>query len=305
MESHIETRAELITLTLRDCRPLLIFPFGRGCGFGAEWVGVLKAIVTALHNGMGLRLFAIQPGVGVHVGAGWTEYFELPLVTLDTRFASTLWRQHHRFAARLPASVEQLIQSCYPGGIRVAAVRSVKNAAERCGRIGMTGDWWHDAELVASQCWIFAERAAEIVTQMVAAHNLPAEYIAVHIRRGDKVTERREPADFAYVRAIEGVERPDLPVVLLGDDRRYLEGFALTHLCGRESTIASRSHDGFVESAFNVLPAHIRFQRNCEFLADVEVMRSAYHVVGDAQSNVFYMTQYLRGCRDIVGVTAD
>lgn len=167
----------------------------------------------------------------------------------------------------------------------------------------MTGDWWHDAQRVASQCWILSERAANIVAARIAEYRLPEDYIAVHIRRGDKVVERPEPDDQTYMRAIGAVDRPKLNVVLLGDDCRYLERFASAHLRGHSVTIASRSQDGFVESEFNVLPPDIRFQRNCEFLADVEVMRSARFVVGDGHSNVFYMTQYLRGSRDIAGVT--
>ncbi|MBS0315197.1 MAG: hypothetical protein JSS05_13565 [Proteobacteria bacterium] len=167
----------------------------------------------------------------------------------------------------------------------------------------MTGDWWHDAQLVASQCWILSERAANIVAARIAEYRLPEDYIAVHIRRGDKIVERPEPDDQTYLRAIGAIDRPKLNVVLLGDDSRYLERFASTHLRAHSVTIASRSQDGFVESEFNVLPPDIRFQRNCEFLADVEVMRSARFVVGDGHSNVFYMTQYLRGSRDIAGVT--
>jgi hypothetical protein len=292
---------QLLAAHLQYDRPVLAFPFGRGCGFGAEWVGVLKAIIRALHHGMGLRLFALRPGLGVHVRRGWEEYFALPIITLGGRWPGIAWTVHQRISHVLPAWTVRSVDSVLLRRARFLPIGTPSTAGDGCIEMGFTGDWWHDAQIVAKCCWSFSNAASSIIREVLARQALPSQYVAVHIRRGDKGSERPEPGDDQYLSTIAALDTA-LPVVLLGDDRVYLERFAKRELRGRDTLVLSGSTGGFVESEFNKLAAGLRFRRNCEFLADVEVMRRAEFVVGDGRSNVFFMTQYLRAGKGMVGL---
>jgi len=166
---------------------------------------------------------------------------------------------------------------------------------------------------VARRMWRHTPATARAVRELNAELRLPQDYVAVQIRRGDKVGgARRETLKVTisdYVRSAEaqcaaaGPRRPPQVVAVCSDDVAAAEEFAaemrrrrpevgVRHR-GRRS-VPETLRRGHWQAEFNALPEDVRRDLTHEFLADVEMMRAARALVCTHSSNVGRLVALLR-----------
>jgi len=80
----------------------LLYYFGRGFGFGAEMVGLIKAMMLCLDQRCQLQLTRPRPPRGFAISRGWTDYFLPVFAEVDLGALSVLNRPVFPFDRRLP-----------------------------------------------------------------------------------------------------------------------------------------------------------------------------------------------------------
>lgn len=154
--------------------------------------------------------------------------------------------------------------------------------------------------------WRYTNETQKRIDRLNEELNLPEKYIAVQIRRGDKVAGNRKESvemtgrDFAQ-EALKHVS-PGGPTVIIAcsDDRSAAE--ELGNAVGRRAEVRWRKRqdvpenlrNGHWQADYNALSAKQRVAMTHEFLADVEVLRKATLCVCTFSSNVGRLVALLR-----------
>lgn len=166
----------------------------------------------------------------------------------------------------------------------------------------------------ARKAWLYTRRTADKVKEMNRELNLPSKYVAVQIRRGDKVAGgRRETLkvttlDYARAAASQclGSAACGSPgcrtVVVCSDDasagQELKNELVRTHpelsVRWRRSATPRQLRTGHWQQEWNILPEQDRTTLTHEFLADLEVMRAAAALVCTYSSNVGRLAALLR-----------
>jgi len=165
------------------------------------------------------------------------------------------------------------------------------------------------------QLWQLTPETDRRLTELNRELSLPPKYVAVQIRRGDKVAgKRRETLRVQtpdYARAALEHLRPSGPcsaVVVCTDDITAAEELAdelrkarpkvdVRYRRRRETPDELRA--GHWQPKWNAMPLERRMDHTHEFLADVEVMRNAHTLVCTFSSNVGRLVALLRDGRTI------
>lgn len=152
---------------------------------------------------------------------------------------------------------------------------------------------------IASRIWV--PRPAIVALAATCVPDIP--YVAVHIRRGDKVEtgEDRSYALHEYELAIRRVAGAVREVFLMTDDRRLIEAFCDRLPEFRVHTLPGTATGGYSQDMFKLAgPEGVRTS-TIHLIAELEIARHAEVFVGTFRSNIFRLLDYLRpgGCIDI------
>lgn len=119
---------------------------------------------------------------------------------------------------------------------------------------------------------------------------LPADYIAVHIRRGDKITscEMKEIDLSLYVDAIKGKSHISRNVFIATDDASVVD--ELKSVLSTDGfhvySNAAVAQNGFDESSFNSKDRQSRYRDTLNILLDMDIMIHSLFFIGTYSSNV-------------------
>ena len=292
---------------------LYLFDFFYGAGFGSEVNNLAYAIFYFEQHGLDYRIIS-RNWVSAYE-RGWNDYFtslaaqhqiECPrnrrvqiVVSLDVALRAHVSRRHYfrmryRFLPYLFQSV--LHPECY--------VRRNQNFA-------LLREYAH--EFRESNPDVFMEYMRSIlkriwslhdhIAEAAAAHRPPQPYLAVHVRRGDKVTsgEDRHFALEEYVAAILSVDGPARTLFVMSDDSRVVMEFKRMLPDYAISCFGAAERWGYDQGDFETLPkSEVRQETEC-LIAEVEIAREADVFIGTLGSNLFRLLTYLRTgeCIDI------
>lgn len=143
-------------------------------------------------------------------------------------------------------------------------------------------------------------KTSKIVRQLAGR-----KYIAVHIRRGDKIGNEMAPIPIEYY-AEKIKERETMPVVLATDDfsvltelERFLpQGYPIYTLCESNSR-------GWVEKDYRSRGGDIKRAEIINLLADVELMKNSQDFLGTYSSCVSQYVAAIRNFRDCVTIDTE
>jgi len=306
--NNVASKREIYRRLNESFRKRYLHRFGRGVGFCAEFIHVLKAVAKCLD----LRIqFCLQSGVspeGFAVQWGWTDYFE-PLFPeiMVPRVAAVLNRVHLPLG-RVPL-LKSLSRTCLKAacdcsyfvfdefGLHPPARLSVP-------ALGLGDDYWHNMQALTRLLWTHNAQATQAVAAYRAAGQLRSAYNAVHVRRGDKKDEAGIHHLQAYVDAIRRLNSNIHQIFVATDDSRIID--PLRNSLGSDYVVHSNSDSdvdrGYDQTKFNFAPISFRRERTLRFFADVEVLYLANHFIGASTSNVFNLVQYMRANKNITDV---
>jgi hypothetical protein len=282
--------------------------FGRGAGFSAEFIHVLKAVTKCLD----LRIqFCLQSNVrpkGFAVRRGWTDYFEplFPEITLPG--AAAVMNRVHFPLGRIPL-LKSLSRTCLKAACNCSyfvfdEFVSYPPARLSLPALGLGDDYWGDMQTIACLLWTYNEQTAQAVASYRATLQPGSAYNAVHVRRGDKEDEAGIHQLQVYVNAIRRLDSKICNIFVATDDIRIIG--PLRDALGPNYNVQSNSEsdvgNGYDQARFNSAPISLRQERTLRFFAELEVMFLADHFIGASTSNVFNIVQYMRANRNVTDV---
>eukprot|EP00811_Abedinium_folium_P030207 NODE_4820_length_1842_cov_3.869388.p1 GENE.NODE_4820_length_1842_cov_3.869388~~NODE_4820_length_1842_cov_3.869388.p1 ORF type:complete len:547 (+),score=198.92 NODE_4820_length_1842_cov_3.869388:249-1643(+) len=256
------------------------------CGFGSEVNNLLSAAVYCEQNNLACVIEDDQWNAGrLH------DYFACKPV---------VHRRCPRGGACRMLEVKRSMRVATPGWFAVckhAMSVSVTTKAE-----------------LSQRFWRYTAETERYIADLNRELSLPSKYVAVQIRRGDKVYSPQGNRGFealpietsAYIEAALACldEASCNTLVVCSDDLLGVEDFSTAIRKARRG-IAVRWREcggappalrcGHWQKSWNALPLEERHVLTCEFLADVEVMRNAHSLVCTLSSNVGRLVTLLRG----------
>jgi hypothetical protein len=287
------------------------FRFGRGSGFCAEMLGLIKNMMNCLHFRTRLCLSRGGRPTGVGVVTGFADYFEPIFPEVDLGPFNALNMSTVRGSGRLPIlrrGVSRLLgtvggASLYmmddEGALPVPAVLAVPE-------LGIEAEYRDACALLVRLVWVYRPAVRDEVSGIVLDLMLPNSYVSVHVRRGDKNSESPYIAVDRYVAAIDRV-RPEGGVVALASDDADAANELAALLPSRFQVVRCSTSDGrgFRRDEFNRLPPAERFRHVKRFLGELEVLRGGTLFVGSTGSNVTYLIEMMKAGQGVVRVERD
>jgi hypothetical protein len=167
--------------------------FGRGVGFSAEFVHVLKPVAKCLE----LRIqFCLQSGVrpeGSATQQGWTDYFEplFPEITVPGIVAGM--NRTHFPLGRFPL-LKGLARPCLKAACRCSYFVFDEFGAHPPARLSLPGlglgdDYWENMQALSRLLWSYKAQTAQAVVAYRSTAQPRSPYYELHVRRGDKKDE--------------------------------------------------------------------------------------------------------------------
>jgi hypothetical protein len=178
----------------------LIHHFGTGNGFYSELNSLLFSTLFCLQNKLRLELYSKD--ATFTFGNGWTEYFEpfCPEFKNDYigKRISRDYINNHR---------DKHICYLYKIFTRNDILNDIywycrsgwfEHSHFCISELGIDGDIRQAMKVIIPIVYRFNDKYTTIINQFIEDLNLPDEYISLHVRAGDKVTERKliTPQDY-------------------------------------------------------------------------------------------------------------
>eukprot|EP00930_Biecheleria_cincta_P099148 TRINITY_DN90793_c0_g1_i1.p1 TRINITY_DN90793_c0_g1~~TRINITY_DN90793_c0_g1_i1.p1 ORF type:complete len:839 (+),score=138.08 TRINITY_DN90793_c0_g1_i1:26-2542(+) len=171
-----------------------------------------------------------------------------------------------------------------------------------------TGVSFEEKSKIMRMIWKYTVETRKRIDFLNKELKLPSSYVAVHLRRGDKVAgNRKESVELSvqqYAReAVSHLNADCSMIVACTDDRSAAEELdRAIRRFGSRAEVRFRSRqdvpealvNGHWQASYNSLKAKDRINMTHEFLADVEVMRCATVCVCTFSSNVGRLVALLR-----------
>lgn len=283
-----------------------IHQFGRGGGFCAEVIGLLKSMLTCLASETQLVVGTHPKGRGFSLGEGWGDYFMNLFPTKRTRISDLLNRHVYPANSYIPDRVSRMAHAATRRLLRADLLQfDPLRLPERLTvrELGVDLGWWDACKLCIDLMWEMRPEVAEAVARTRLGFRIEQPYIGLHVRRGDKRSESSYVPLEAYVRKIVEIANPPRTVVIASDDAAESERLAaLMERSFDVRSLASASDRGYDQARFNALPARQRWERTVRFIAELEILRDAEVLLVTTSSNVGAFLQYARAGRGIINV---
>jgi hypothetical protein len=276
----------------------LAFRFGRGGGFCAEMLRLVKSMMICL-NGR-TRLCMSQGGrpAGIGIVHGFTDYFEPLFPEVNAGIFNALNIQTVRGSGQFPflrRGVSHLLHAVMRCDYFMMDELDPLPGRLVVPEFGIDAEYLEACALLVGLVWVYRPEVEQEVTRTRAGWDLPAHYISVHVRRGDKISESPYVALDQYVTAIERARPEVCAVVVASDDASATDELArLLPTRFQVVSCSAPSGRGFSRSGFNQLPPPERYRQVKRFLAELEVLRRGDLFVGAASSNVTYLIEMMR-----------
>lgn len=279
-----------------------VFQFGRGSGLGAESIGLFKCAIICLLNRIQFCLGEINRPQGFAMEKGWEDYF-LPIFPIQQgKFLSLLNRPLFPMN-RLPIArllARYTLRGLYGNHLFMFDRLGVLPDRLIVKELGIDMDWWDAARFFFDMIWRPRQDVAELIEVYWEKSGLQEPFIAIHIRRGDKISESPYTSINKYLKALEQFSIL-LPIYVASDDSRVIKEFheALPKHYDIINVMPN-SLNGYDQHDFNSRPKQARWLDTVFFLFELDIMKRAEWFVGASPSNVFYLSQYLRGNFQVV-----
>lgn len=261
----------------------LLFRIGSDAGFFSEYNNMVLAMVYCQRNN--IRFLLSSKDANFSCLHGWRDYFlpfgrEINLYHQDT--------MNPRYKAPLPAT-----------GKRERIKRFLFAIQKRFWRIDLlTYDVFHqvrkqhvDEGLIEAcrqineQIYRFNDSTAIAVKDRINQLALPAQYVGIHVRRGDKAREAAHTDIVKYITLIE--KHSDCRDVFVAtDDYAVYEELCAQYPDWRFYTQTPPNNRGYDQRTFEAFSAEHRRNDMLTLFADVEILSASSLFVGTLSSNI-------------------
>lgn len=268
----------------------LVFRVGIQAGLYSEVNHMFLAILFCLKNNIKFVLYSTDNNFAYN--KGWEDYF-LPFCEESY---SKLHLKYNARSYQIKTSISNIIRTKL---IRKALgidfltqdiwtfIRDAKfqNETFDFPELGISGNLVSALQIVVNHIWRFQPDIQQEIDATIQTLNLPAEYVGVHLRSGDKVTEAKISPVHEYINYINSITPINKLFVLTDDYTNIIElKNSFSHY--PIYTFCKEEEKGFSEGAYNQLDKQAKKKITIKLLIDSEVLYKSSVFVGTFSSNV-------------------
>ena len=264
----------------------LIHHFGTGQGFFSEMNSLLFSTLYCLRNNLRLELYSKD--ANFCFGNGWSEYFEEFCPQYNNSFIgkriSRGYYNHNngdKYLFLYKLFTHNLVGNDIYWYCRTSWFeKSVFNIPE----LNINGDIRHAMKVIIPIVYRFNSKYAIIIEKIITDLHLPANYISLHIRAGDKISERKLISPQEYLnKAIQNSSCKD--VFVATDDFRIFEQLRDNNPAYNFFTLTSPSEKGYDNDTFIASSNEFIRQNLLELFASIQIILKSELFVGTYSSN--------------------
>ncbi len=282
----------------------LVFHLGSRSGFFSEYNNMLLCMIYCLQHRIQFQLFSRDLSLGFE--NGWTDYFEpfCPETSngLHRLFNSRFPRPTPQFKLRkafgpLVKSLTGCDYLTYElwDEFRALCSEDGWQRLENRGRETESGDQKSvhgDIASLREQChdlvemtWRFKPEIKEDIRKEAEEADLPKNYLAVHIRRGDKIKENEDSPLATYMEKLKSLSILR-DVLVMTDDYRIFKQLITDYPDWSFHTLENDKQDGYQHRKNKKTSAQKKRDGTIRFFAGIELSANAEHFVGTFSSNI-------------------
>jgi len=264
----------------------LVFHLGCDGGFFSEYNNMILVMLYCLRRQLRFTLYSQDAGFGF--GRGWNDYF-LPFCPEDNNPLHSFFNM--RFPHKYPLFLrmmdmfrKSLRNACLTSDVFHSA-RTMDIREDICiPELGLSGDLRTICRRLIEMTWRYNSETAQRIRTIVTDLNLPAQYLGLHIRGGDKFIET-ERLDIA-VYMDKAAQITDIrSAFVLTDDYRVIESLCETYLEWDFYTLCDESEKGYYNKRFRKEKASVRRHKMINLFASMDILAEAEAFVGTFSSN--------------------
>lgn len=268
----------------------LVFRVGIQAGLFSEINHLFLAILFCLKNK--IRFVLSSRDNNFCYAKGWEDYF-LPFCEESD---SKLNLKHNARSYQIQSTIPNIIKTKL---VRKALgvdyltqdiwnyLRDAKfqNETFDFPSLNISGNLVNALAIVVNNIWRYQPEIQEELDEKITTLQLPANYVGVQLRGGDKVTEAKLSPIHDYLDCIKKVTTVK-DLFILTDDYKYISEIEENYSEYKTYTFCEKNEKGFSEAAYNQLNKADKRSITIKMLANTEVLYKSSAFVGTMSSNV-------------------
>ena len=264
----------------------LIHHFGTGQGFFSELNSLLFSVLYCLRNKLKIELYSKD--ASFCFGNGWSEYFELfcPEYKNDL-IGKRISRGYYnlnkgdKYLFLYKTITKNLLSSDIYWYCRTSWF---EHSHFNIPELGINGDIRHALKAIIPIVYRFNPTYKTIIQEEIVKVGLPEKYISLHIRAGDKISERQLITPQKYLEKTKMVSKCK-HLFVSTDDYRVFELLKKKNPDYYFYTTTSPNEQGYDQAKF-VLSSEEYIRKNLiEMFASIQIILNSEHFIGTYSSN--------------------
>ena len=273
---------------------LCTFKIGICSGFFSEYNNMILAMAYCLLHRIRFQLTSNDANFNRE--KGWQGYF-LPFCheVSDSKNHYRTWDYRYalkRIVFQLDfSSIASLYPYLFPWKKRLRTQdifgkcrnKHQKDSSFRIFELGFEGDFQQLCAELVKMTWRYNEETEDRISRMIQTLNLPAHYVSVHVRRGDKIVEANHMPISQYMDKLgDGCRN----LFVATDDYSVVEEIRAHYPDWAIWTLCTPLERGYMQSAADQECAEEKDRNMITLFATMEILNRAELFVGTYSSNM-------------------
>ena len=279
-------------LTNNDTAPKLVYHLGVDAGFFSEYNNMILSIIYCLENE--LRFSIYSKDANFKIKNGWTDFFQPFCDEESTGLHSIINKRPDKAYKRaiftkIDRAIIAVGRNVFRNTLLMSDVwlqaRSLPiNKEYRFPSLGICGNLRDVCRQLINLTWVYSKDTQMKIDVLKASLTLPADYIGLHIRGGDKFIEAAQQEEKKYIDKAMSLTDCRSAFVLTDDYsvierlRQNYSGWEFFTLCGTEER-------GYFHQQFKKQSLAEKEKQLNNLFASVDIISNAQLFIGTFSSN--------------------
>lgn len=277
----------------RNFKKKLVFRLGANAGFFSEFNNMVFAILYCLENNIQFRLSSSNSNFSID--KGWQDYF-LPFCKeedesfythhsvrpyqLDIYKNSKKWKIRHQIFKVLNPNIylTQELWHLFHNKVFINKKIFIKD-------LEINNEFLYVAKAVIDSIWNYQPNVQREVDTVINRLNLPASFVGLHIRSGDKVQEHRLYTVDTYINKLKEIS-DQKNVFVATDDYKNVQDLRIKYPQYNFYTLCQPSAGGHLQSDFDHKKGETKRRMMLDLFSDIEILKKSEKFIGTYSSNI-------------------
>ena len=149
-----------------------------------------------------------------------------------------------------------------------------------------------DINDILNDIWRFNPQTRQSIADKIKELDIKGEYLAFHIRRGDKKSEAELIEVANYMDRVKKLNTETKNIFVMTDDYLVIEELQKDYSEYKFFTLCTENQQGYHQNDFNRTTYEKRKEAMLTLLADIEIAKQAEFFIGMSRSNLSILIEY-------------